>query len=151
MARFRYRMQNILELDRKLEDQQKAAFSLANARLTEEQQKLQELMMRKASYERQVNELAVGMIDISEIHKAKHAAETMEFAIKDQMLVIKRAQRQVDIEREKLNAAMQETKTQEKLREKAFDEFLKEVAAEDVKVTDELISYKYGTARKRED
>lgn len=151
MARFRYRMQNILELDRKLEDQQKAAFSLANAKLMEEQKKLQELMLRKAEYERKIRDYALGVIELTEIHKTKQAIKAMEYAINEQMGVIKKAQRQVDIERAKLNAAMQETKTQEKLREKAFDAFLKEVAAEETKVTDELISYKYGTARKREE
>ena len=148
MARFRYRMQNILELDEKLEEQQKAAFSLANMRLQEEQAKLQQLLLRKASYERKIKEYATGIVNITEIHHAKEGVRATEFAIRDQMAVIRRAQRQVDIERAKLNEAMRDRKTQEKLKEKAFAVFLKELADEEIKVTDELISYKYGTNAK---
>ena len=46
--------------------------------------------------------------------------------------------------REKLNNAMLERKTQEKLREKAFDEFLLEIKAAEDKEVDELVSFKYG-------
>ncbi|MBR1635085.1 MAG: flagellar export protein FliJ [Lachnospiraceae bacterium] len=146
MARFRYRMQNILELDEKLEEQQKASFSLANARLQEEQQILQQLMLKKASYEQRVKSYATGTVDIKEIHRCKEGVRVTDIQIREQMIEIRKAQRLVDVERTKLNAAMLERKTQEKLKEKAFDAFRAEMAAEETKVTDELISYKYGTA-----
>lgn len=146
MPRFRYRMQNILTLDEKLEDQQKASFSLANARLQEEQQILQQLMLKKASYEQRVKEYAVGSVDIKEIHRCKEGVRVTDIQIREQMVEIRKAQRLVDVERTKLNQAMLERKTQEKLKEKAFDAFRAEMAAEETKVTDELISYKYGTA-----
>ena len=146
MARFRYRMQNILTLDEKLEDQQKASFSLANARLQEEQQVLQQLMLRKASYEQRVKEYATGAVDIKEIHRCKEGVRVTDIQIREQMVEIRKAQRLVDVERTKLNQAMLERKTQEKLKEKAFEAFRAEMAAEETKVTDELISYKYGTA-----
>ena len=40
MAVFRYRMQNILNLKAKLEDQERMAFAQARAKLDEEQQKI---------------------------------------------------------------------------------------------------------------
>ncbi len=146
MARFRYRMENILNLQLKLEDQAKASFAAANARLSEEQQKLQDLVVKKAGYERKVKEYAQGMVDIEEISHYKDGVRSVDFAIEDQMKAIKRAQREVDFARMKLNEAMKDRKTHEILKEKAFEEFLAEVKAEENKVTDELISYKYGTA-----
>ena len=146
MPRFRYRMQNILELDEKLEEQQKAAFSLANLRLQDEQKILQELLMRKAMYEQRVKDYATGIVDIKEIHRCKEGVRVTDIQIRSQMIQIRKAQRLVDVERTKLNQAMQARKTQEKLREKAFDQFKLEIAAEENKVTDELISYRYGTA-----
>lgn len=145
MPRFRYRMQNILTLDEKLEEQQKAAFSLANMRLQDEQRVLQELMMRKATYEQRVKEYATGSVDIKEIHRCKEGVRVTDIQIRQQMVNIRRAQRQVDVERTRLNEAMKARKTQEKLKEKAFEAFKSEVAAEENKVTDELISFKYGT------
>ncbi len=144
MPRFRYRMQNILTLDEKLEDQQRAAFAMANSRLMEEQKVLQELLLRKANYEQRVKEYATGEVDIREIHRCKEGVRVTDIQIRTQMNEIRRAQRAVDVERTKLNEAMQARKTQEKLKEKAFDRFRAEMAAEENKVTDELISYKYG-------
>ena len=41
-------MQNILEIKEKMEEQEKVAYGIANARLLEEQEKLQKLFVRKA-------------------------------------------------------------------------------------------------------
>ena len=146
MPRFRYRMQNILTLDEKLEDQQKASFAMANARLQDEQKVLQDLLLKKASYEQRVKKYAMGDVDIKEIQRCKEGVRVTDILIRCQMIEIRKAQRLVDVERTKLNEAMQARKTQEKLKEKAFDRFKEEMAAEENKVTDELISYKYGTA-----
>ena len=145
MPRFRYRMQNILTLDEKLEDQQKASFALANARLADEQKVLQELLLRKASYEQRVKQFAIGDVNIKEIARCKEGVRVTDILIRSQMIEIRKAQRLVDVERTKLNEAMQARKTQEKLKEKAFAKFKEEMAAEENKVTDELISFKYGT------
>ena len=146
MPRFRYSMQNILNLNEKLEDRQKAAFALANAKLLDEQKVLQDLMLRKASYEQRVKQYATGEINIKEIARCKEGVRVTDILIRSQMIEIRKAQRIVDVERTKLNEAMQAKKTHEKLREKAFDKFKLEVAAEENKVTDELISFKYGNA-----
>ena len=53
MAKFVYRMQNILDLKIKMEEQRKAEYGLANARLRKEEDKLRELIIRKAGYEKQ--------------------------------------------------------------------------------------------------
>ena len=56
MAKFVYRMQNILDLKIKMEEQRKAEYGLANARLRKEEDKLRELIIRKAGYEKQARE-----------------------------------------------------------------------------------------------
>ncbi len=53
MAKFIYRMQNILDIKVKLENQAKIAYGMANAALREEQGKLQDIMVRRAGYEQQ--------------------------------------------------------------------------------------------------
>ena len=50
--------------------------------------------------------------------------------------------------RQKLDEVMKERKTQEKLREKDFEEFKQQLAQEDNKVVDELVSYNYGRPKK---
>ena len=50
-----------------------------------------------------------------------------------------------------MSEAMKERKIQEKLREKAFSNFLKEVDAEESAMVDELVAYKYGTDTNKEE
>ena len=49
----------------------------------------------------------------------------------------------MEIARKKLNDVMIERKTQEILRDKAFEEFKQELKEEEKKETDELTSYQY--------
>ena len=51
MARFRYRMQNILNVKEKLENQARNDFAVAVAKVNEEEAKLHELEGRKEAYE----------------------------------------------------------------------------------------------------
>ena len=85
MAKFVYRMQNILDLKIKMEEQRKAEYGLANARLRKEEDKLRELIIRKAGYEKQARELVQGTIDVHKIHTCKHAIDAMKSAIRTQM------------------------------------------------------------------
>ena len=47
-----------------------------------------------------------------------------------------------------LKTAMQESKTQERLREKAFEEFMREENAREAREVDELVSYTHGSAKR---
>ena len=64
MAKFTYRMQNILDIKIKLENQAKIAYATASRQLAEEQEKLREILMRRAGYERKSKELVNGTLDI---------------------------------------------------------------------------------------
>ena len=136
-------MQNILEIKEKLEAQEKAAYSMANARLMEEQEQLQRLLSHREEYERQFKELQEGALDIREIQICKNAINSMKSLIRDQMIAVHTAQRNLEMARQRLNEVMKERKTHENLKEKAFEVFKEELAAEDKKMTDELVSYTY--------
>ena len=51
MAKFQYKLQSVLDIKQKLENQEKIAFGLATAKLLEEQDTLQKLMLQKAGYD----------------------------------------------------------------------------------------------------
>lgn len=150
MAKFSYKMQNILDIKIKLEEQEKIAFAQANAALVEEQKLLQQIMLQRAGYEKQLKELATGTIDIRAIRICKNSIESMKVAIRDQMIAVSKAQRVVENERKKLNDMMMERKMHEKLREKAFLSFVEELNKEESKITDELVSYTYGLSHEEE-
>lgn len=144
MAKFIYRMQNILNIKEKLETQARNEFAESQARLNEELDKLDQIIKRKASYEEEGRRLRNSAINIRDINDNKYALERMDELIILQENNVKKAEKNLDIAREKLKEAMQETKIHTKLREKAFEQFKKDLIAEESKEVDELTSYTYG-------
>lgn len=144
MAKFRYRMQSILEIKKKLEEQAKNEFAAARAVLNEEEEKLEQLKKRKEAYEDEGRALRENTLNIMDIIENKEALLRMDEFIADQQLNVKRAQDRMEEARLALQNAMQESKTQEKLREKAFEQFVKEENKRESKEIDELVSYTYG-------
>ena len=144
MAKFKYRMQSILEVKKKLEEQAKNEFAAARAALNEEEEKLEQLNKRKEAYEEEGRALREDTLNIMDIIENKEALLRMDEFIAEQQLNVKRAEDRMEEARLALQTAMQESKTQEKLREKAFEQFMKEENARESREIDELVSYTYG-------
>ena len=146
MAKFIYRMQSILDIKEKLEEQARNEFAAARMRLNEEEEKLALLKGRKASYEEQGRELQKSGLNVLDILTNRNAITRMQEFIEIQRDAVEAAKMQREKARIKLRTAMQESKTQEKLRERAFEEFIREENAREAKEVDELVSYTYSAA-----
>ena len=146
MARFIFPLQNILTVKEKLEEQAKNEFSQANARLREAEEEEQRLRDREKAAEETLRQTLSESLDVMEIKKCEDAVEILKVYVKEQHLVVIRCAREVEIAREKLNDAMKERKTIEKLREHAFEDFVKEQNLQEQKEVDELVSYRHGRA-----
>ena len=144
MAKFIYKLQNVLSLKLKMEGQAKEAFSAARMALDEEEEKLQALKDRKRDYEERARELLSGTLHVLEIESNQNAITVMDGLIEAQLLQVRRAEQNLERAREEMTVAMQERKTQEILRERAFEEFLLEENRAESKAIDELTSYTYG-------
>ena len=144
MAKFFYKMQNILDIKEKLETQARNDYAVANAALAEEEAKLNSLKDRRDDYEERLKESYNGKLDLNNITEYADAVEIIKYHIRLQEVNVTKAQKQVDITREKLQEAMQDRKTHEKLKENAFEAFKQEVAATESKEIDELVSYRHG-------
>lgn len=143
MAKFRYRMQNILNVKMKLESQAKIAYGIANQKYMEEQKKLQEIILRRTSYEKILKESMMGTIDVREVSHARADVNTMKTLMRRQMIEVHKAEMAMEDARRALNEIMMERKTHEKLKEKAFEQFKEELKAEESKEIDQLVSYTY--------
>ena len=145
VAKFVYRMQNILDIKSKLEVQAKNDFAQANAALLEEQEKLTEYFFKKRSCEERLrDEYSKEKLDLSEVQFWKSNIEYTEGRIKEQTVCVMNAQTRADAKKEQMLQLMKERKTQEILKEGAFQQFVQEVRAEESKEVDELVSYTYG-------
>ena len=148
MAKFIYRMQNILNLKLKLEEQQKREFAAARKRLDEEEDNLHLLFRRKEGYEEEGRRLREDNLNVQDILDNRNALLQMDDYIAFQRIQVSKAEAKLEEERQKLQEAVQERKIQEKLRENAFEVFVREENARESKEVDELVSYTYGQKRR---
>lgn len=144
MAKFIYRLQNVLDVKLKMEDQAKAVFGTAMAKLNEEEEKLEALIARREFYENEGRQARENVLNIMDMRDNTRALENLKEQIEQQELEVDRAARSVEIARAKLTEAVQERKIQEKLKENSFEEFKREINAAESKEIDELVSYTYG-------
>lgn len=150
MAKFVYRMQNILDIKYKLEESAKQEYADARARLNLEEEKLKALIQRKEGYYREYIDSINGKLNYLEIEECANAMDIMDLLIEQQNEVIKKCSKQLEKARIKLNKEMQERKMHEKLKEKKFDEFLVELNAAENKETDEVVSYRFNSGEAEE-
>ena len=144
MAKVVFSMQNILNMKEKLEDQEKNNFAQANLRLQEAVAEQEELEQRLAEAKKKLQQEVSDALDVRTIRSREDAVEILRMYVRQQILVVKQREKEVDVAREHLNEAMKERKTFEKLREKALEAFLAEENLREQKEVDELVSYRYG-------
>lgn len=143
MAKFIYRMQNILNIKLRLETQAKTEYAENAARLAAEEEKMHHLASRRQQYENVAKQSAMNRVNIASIKQSNESMAVMKELMTQQAVRIRIAQKNLDRARDKLNLAMQERKIYEKLREKAFEEFKQELNAQEKKEIDELVSFNY--------
>jgi flagellar FliJ protein len=147
MGRFRYRLQNVLNLKLKMETQAKQEFAAAKIALDREEEVLEELRSRRNGYEREIQRQLAGKLNLREINSLREAVNVMEGFIRTQLERVKIAAANLEKARENLADVMKERKTYETLKDKAFEEFLVEENRQEGKEVDELTSYTYGQRR----
>ena len=150
MAKFVFQMESILSIKEKLEDQAKAEYGIEMAKLREEERKLAFLVAKKDGYQERLTGAVQDHLDIQEIKALENSVENAKYNINLQRVVIASQQSRVDRAREKLDNAMKERKTYEKLKEKAFEQFKIEIEAQERKEIDELVSFRFGAAKESE-
>ena len=144
MARFKFRMQNILNLKEKLETQAEMRFAEQKKVLNEAISAKDELMRKRELLGEEALRLRSDELDLLEIQNNELSIRLCEedIILADQR--IKREEATLELRRKELESVMKERKAQEKLREHAFQQFLKDEAAAESKAIDELTSYSYG-------
>lgn len=146
MAKFFYRMQNILDIKMKLEETAKQEYAEARLRLSEEEAKLATLQDRRQLYYEAYQKAIQGKLDFLEIETCGNAMDIMDEMIADQQNMVRKRSKELEQVRQKLNQVMQERKMHEKLKEKQFDAFKMELNAQENKETDEVAGYQFNHA-----
>lgn len=145
MAKFKYKLQNILDIKLKMESQAKTAYSTAQNKLNEEQARLEGMFIKKKAVEDKYRTEASGKLNVLSLRERKNEIDYVRNQIKGQLVEVKVAQKNLELARARLNDVMKERKTYEKLRENAFDVFLQDLNDQEKKEIDELVSYRYNS------
>lgn len=150
MAKFAYRMQSILNIHYQLENQAKMELGRAQMKLLEEEETLQRLIDRKEAYLEEGRKMRSNALSVNDLRDNRNAMLIMDEMIEVQRGQVALAEDAVEAARLKQQEIMQERKMHEKLKEKAFEQFVKEENAAEGKAVDELTSYTYGQRGKGE-
>lgn len=150
MKKFRYSMQSLLVIKQKLEDQAKAAYGAAKLRLNEEEERLAAMQRKREEYVEEKRQVMATKLDVPKLNRLQMAVEAMDDQIVRQKQNVKKAEMAVRAAEERLVESMTERKTQERLRENAFEVYRQEMNAEEQKEIDERTSFRYGTTEAEE-
>ena len=143
MHKFKFELEGVLSVKMRLEDQAKAAFAAAMQALVACEKKRDEAAARVRGYEAKLEELVNGVLDITEITVCKDAIRIVKDDLVEKENAVKRASNRVEMCRKNLTDAIMERKTLERLREKAFEDYVKEMNDEERKQIDELVSFRH--------
>lgn len=151
MARFIYRMQNILDIKYKLEEQAKQNYMEVRARLNAAEEELRHLEERRWQYMAAYKVLVSDRLDVLEIEQCKNAIILMEEYILNQQSVIQSIELELEEAVRRMNEAVKDRKIHEKLKENQFELFKQELNREEEKEIDQLVSYQYNNRNSGEE
>lgn len=143
MAKFVYRMENVLKLKEQIENQRQMEFIAAQNKVYEEEEKMKELVNRYRQYLNEQKEMATSKINVVKLRQLGEGIEVTKDLIKAAAVQVKVAKKNMEVSQNRLAEAVKERKIQEKLKEKAFESFKQELNKEEMKEIDEVISFNY--------
>jgi len=143
MAKFKFKLQGLLNIKQKIEDQKRQEYGLAVAGLELEKQKKQDLLDKReesiVEFRKRINEIVN-----SQSHSSyNNYIEFLKGEVLRQEKVILEAEKKVEKKRQELVEAMKERKTMEKLSERQYEEFLLEQKLAEQRIVDEIVSYRF--------
>ena len=150
MAVFKYKLQNVLDIKLRMEDQARAVFASAQAKLNAEEEKRDLLIARRIEYEEEGKRMRESVLNVIEMRDNTRAIDNIKEQIVAQEKNVEQAAKVVEQARIRLTDAMQERKIHERLKENSFEEFEQEINAAESKEIDELVSYTYGERIKKD-
>lgn len=143
MPKFDFRLNSVLRLKTQLEDNAKNNLAAATRVLTQREHYLNELKdANEASFNKLNSETNRG-ISVNQVRNYNNYFAMMKSKIANQKENVNNAKKDVDIKRESLVKAVQERKILDKLKEKKYQEYTKELGKEDQVLIDELNSFKF--------
>lgn len=143
MPKFIFGLDSILQIKEKIEDQEKINFGNAQAILNEAVRIYEELLERQADAEDNLRDMLNRSAPVLDIRQAESGVSIIKMYCRTQLLKVREEEKNVEEARIRLEEAMKERKTYEKLKENEFERYKQEMQKKEGLEIDELVSYKY--------
>ena len=114
------------------------------------EERLAAMQIKREEYVEEKRQVMATRLDVPKLNRLQMAVEAMDAQIVRQKQNVKKAEMAVRAAEERLVESMTERKTQERLRENAFEVYRQEMNAEEQKEIDERTSFRYGTTEAEE-
>ena len=145
MAKFSFKLASILNIKEKMEDLKKNEFGKAVMALEAEKARLVVLQDTKILCIQSFRDSLKTGVKPDDLQQHNVYIDRLKELIKQQKIVILRAEEFVEQKRLELVEAMRERKTMDTLKDNAYEEFLAEEKQAEQKIIDEIVSYKTAT------
>ena len=143
MGKFVFRLQSILNIKKQIEDGLKNDLGKAVVECEKQKDIYNKIEQEKQDHVYSIKAKSQEGISVGDLQKYSRYIEFLNNKAKQQMVNVKNAQDNVDRYREKRIKASQEKKIIDKLREKKYEEYIKEQYKKDQQVSEEISNYKY--------
>lgn len=143
MARFKFNLENVLNIKVKMEEQKKMELGNANKILVNLQEELLEIDAQRVQYINDFYEEKGKVLKAFDLAKLNKYIKFYNDRMKEQKIKINQAECVVEEKREELKQALFEKKKYEVLKERAYERYAEEEKQEENKIVDEIINYKY--------
>ncbi|MCT4688225.1 flagellar export protein FliJ [Vallitalea sp.] len=143
MAKFQFRLQNILSIKEKFEEQKRMELSNANQLLEIEEKRLTQFITLRDNNNNLYKKMVSNRVAVKDIRDFGERNKYYTNVVLEQNITVTKANNRVELIRDELKEALIEKKMYEKLKENAYEEYYKEECKEEQKHLDEIVSYKY--------
>lgn len=142
MAKYRFKLQNILKLKNDIEKDKKNQFGVAIQRFENEKLKLEQLNAEMYNMCSETEKAAEQGISVKKLLLQQRFKEYYKHSISNQVVRIQMAEQHLDNCREELVKAVQDRKIMEKLKEKDYQRYLYAEQKNEEKLVGDLVSFK---------
>lgn len=146
MAKFIFKMQGLLNIREKLEEQSKTEYGKALNKLEEEKNILINIQNEKSQSIKNLKKSINESVKPNYIKTINQYMVRLEKRQEEQMENIEKAKQFAEEKRQALLKAMKDRKILEALKEKEKEAYFKEELQKEQKIIDEIVSYKYNEA-----
>lgn len=143
MQKFEFRLESVRNLKIQMEDNAKNNLAAASRELERQKDHLSGLVSTRESSIEDLNAEVDKGVSINKIKSYNNYLTLLKTQIANQKENVNKAKRHVDIKRECLVKAVQERKILDKLRDKKYEEYIKEQSKAEQVLIDELNSFKF--------